>query len=235
MKTSLKGYRTPIAFFIFILIQYFFIGEVLESAEDVSPLVFEFFAAVMGSVITVGAMALIMQTQVKHETHKEFASRIFEKKLQIYQDLLEKIFSIDDDSVIEEDEIHAVENQIGVACMVANKELVSILAQYMYQLKVFGVLYFRSLNEQQLQVFRSLIEDEKTKLPEDSILAQHKHDLQAPVAGNEKQYFLSLDEFIQGLREDLAVIDGDVSHSLEHFVRTPINNHGLIPNPNKVE
>jgi len=219
----------------FLLAQYFFIGKIMDATAEDFPLIYELFAAVIGSVITVIAMAMIMRSQIDRETNKEFASRIFEQKLVIYQELLAIVFSIDDDAVIEEDEVHALENQIGVACLVANKELVSKLAQYMYQLKVYGVLYFRSLNEKQLAAFSEFVEKEQQKdSAEKSVLCDAKFNQKLPIKGNEIHYFLSLDEFIQGLREDLALISGDVSHDIEHFVRTPINPLNIHPMPNKI-
>lgn len=235
MKTSHKNTLLTLSIIIFLILQYLFIGKVLAFSEKISPLVYELFAAVIGSIITVIAMALIMRNQIKEETNKEFASSIFERKLEIYQGLLTQVFAIDDDKIIDEDEIHAFENQIGLACLVANKRLVAKLAQYMYQLKVYGVLYFRNMNSEQLARFTSLVEQEKLKENADkSILCEEKFNLSIPVKGNEIQYFLSLDEFIQGLREDLALIDGDVSNDIEHFVRTPINANQLFQNPNQV-
>lgn len=235
MKRNIQSYVFTSAICVFLLIQYFFIGKVLLFSEGRSPLVYELFAAVMGSIITVGSMALILRTQIKHETQKEYASKIFEKKIEMYQSLLEALFSIDDDSIMEPKEIHRVENLIGLACLVANKHQVSLMAQFMYQLKVYGVLYFRSLSEVQLQSFKNFVDEEKCKPMEFSKLANHKYALATPVSGNEISYFLSLDEFIQGLRDDLAIIDGDVSHDLEHFVRTPLNAQGLFANPNRAE
>ncbi|SMF35614.1 hypothetical protein SAMN02745866_02260 [Alteromonadaceae bacterium Bs31] len=235
MKQHIKRYAFTAVIITFLMGQYLFIGQVLSVSESGHPLVFELFAAVMGSIITVAAMALIMKTQIKQETHKEYASRIFEKKLEIYQSLLEALFSIDDDAVMEDKEIHRVENLIGLACLVANKCMVSTMAQYMYQLKVYGVLYFRSMSPAQLEAFSQFINDEKGKPFELSKLATSKHAITQETKENEILYFVSLDEFIQAMREDLAIIDGDVKHDIEHFVRTPLNAKGLIPTPNKAE
>jgi len=221
---------------LFLFVQYLFIGDILEAADGKYPLVYELFAAVVGSIITVIAMALIMRNQIDQEKNKEFASSIFERKLSIYQDLLEIVFSIDDDKIIEDAEIHALENQIGIACLVADKKLVSILSQYIYQLKVYGVLYFRSLNDVQLAEFSKFAESEKKHVNADaSKLCDQKYNQTVPVKGNEIMYFLSLDECIQGLREDLALIEGDVAHHIEHFVRTPINPKQIHANPNRID
>ena len=235
MKNNAKSWASWSLICAFLVAQYLFVGEVMEFSEKRSPLVFELFAAVMGSIVTVAAMAVMMKAQHRKDTEKEYASRIFEKKLEIYQQLLHYIFAVDDDNVIDNDEIHKVENQIGIACLVANTDLVSIMSQYMYQLKVYGVLYFRSLTDTQLESFREFAETEKPKTLEESKLANSKHKLHVPVAGNEVEYFLSLDEFIQGIRDDLDIIEGNVKHDIEHFVRTPINKLNLIPMPNRVK
>lgn len=236
MNNRNKNIIFLIATGVFLLAQYFFVGEILEASVENHPLVYELFAAVVGSIITVIAMALIMRNQIDHEKHKEFASSIFERKLSIYQELLEIVFAIDDDKIIEDAEIHALENQIGIACLVADKKLVSILSQYIYQLKVYGVLYFRSMNEVQLAEFSAFAEQEKKKPHADaSKLCDQKFNQTLPVKGNEIEYFLSLDECIQGLREDLALIEGDVAHHIEHFVRTPINPKQIHAKPNIID
>jgi hypothetical protein len=235
MTQHVKTILSFIFIAVFLLLQYFFIGQIMDATAEDFPLIYELFAAVIGSVITVISMAMIMRNQIDRETNKEFASRIFEQKIIIYQDLLATVFSIDDDGVLDEEEIHALENQVGVACLVANKQLVSKLAQYMYQLKVYGVLYFRNLDKQQLEAFSNFIKEEKQKKSaQTSVLCDQKFNINVPVEGNEIQYFLSLDEFIQGLREDLALIDGDVSHDIEHFVRTPINPLDVYATPKKL-
>jgi hypothetical protein len=207
----------------------------MRMAETISPLVFELFAAVMGSILTVTAMALMMKAQAQQDKEKEFSARIFEKKLELYQKLLNTIFLIDDDDLIEKQEVQEVENQIGVCCLVANVDLVSLFAQYLYQLKIYGVLYFRSMTPKQLANFREFVVDEKQKSLEHSKLANAKHLIKAQIEGNEADYFVSLDEFIQGIRDDLAMVEGNVKYDIEHFVRTPIDKYSLFKNPNNVD
>lgn len=220
---------------VFLLIQYFFIGDMMRMAETISPLVFELFAAVMGSILTVTAMALMMKAQSQQDKEKEFSARVFEKKLELYQELLNTLFLIDDDDLIEKQEVQEVENQIGVCCLVANVDLVSLFAQYLYQLKIYGVLYFRSMTPKQLDNFREFVIKEKKKSLEHSKLANHKHLIGNSPEGNEFEYFVSLDEFIQGIRDDLAVVQGNVKFDVEHFVRTPIDKYNLFKNPNNVD
>ncbi len=232
--------RTTILFWSFITLfafgAYFFIGEMLKFSEERNPLVFEFFAAIMGSIVTVSAMTVMMQAQVKYEKDKEHSSRLFEKKLEIYQDLIRVIFAADDDNVIQIEEVQEIENKVGVACLVANANLVSTYSQFLYQLKVYGTLYFRSFNEEQLAHFtRFVIAEAKAKSAEDSKLANDKYRLKVFLRGNVITYFVSLDNVIQAMRVDLAVVEGDVRQEIEHFVRTPYNKYNLIRNPNLVD
>jgi len=46
---------------------------------------------------------------------------------------------------------------------------------------------------------------------------------------------VSLDNIIQAMRIDLAVVEGDVRQEIEHFVRTPYDKHGLMSHPNRVD
>lgn len=220
---------------IFLIVQYLFIGDVMRMSEQNHPVVYELFAAVMGSIVTVAAMALMMRAQSRQDKENEFSARIFEKKLELYQQLLNTIFSIDDDNIIEKKEVQKVENQIGVACLVANQNLVSLFSQYLYQLKIYGVLYFRSMTERQLENFRNFVQEELTKDLDHSKLSNNKHLINLPVLGNESRYFVSLDEFIQGIRDDLAVVEGNVAFDIEHFVRTPIDHYQFFKNPNQVD
>lgn len=63
------------------------------------------------------------------------------------------IFMMDDDGLITPEEISDVENKIGVACLVAGERLVMILTQFILELKLFGKIYARNLNNQQKEVF----------------------------------------------------------------------------------
>lgn len=202
---------------------YFVIGQFLKFSEARSPLVFELFAAIMGSIVTVSAMALMMRIQSQQETHKEFAARLFDRKLAIYQDLIETLFSNDDDQVLTREEVQAIENKIGLACLVANAELVSTFAQFLIQQKTYGALYFRNLEPEQLQHFCQFVEREKNKTQQQSELANQKHQLAQAPQGHELDYFITLDNVIQGMRDDLAVVEGNVQQEIEHFIRTPHN------------
>ncbi len=221
---------------VFLLLVYYCIGQMMRVAEEVeSDLAFELMAAVMGSIVTVAAMAIMMKVQIQQDKEREFSTQLFEKKIDIYERLLQLIFTMDDDGTIQREEIQAIENHIGSAALVANRDLVSSFAQFLYQLKVYGVMYFRNMTPKQLEHFKAFVTEEQAKTLEKSKLANHIHQLELPIQGNEINYFLSLDDFIQGLRADLAVVEGDVKHDIEHFVRTPIDQFKLFKNPNNVD
>ncbi len=216
--------------FIFLTIRY-----VLQYAEERSPFIFEFYAATLGALITASAMTILMKLQSQHEQHKEFASRLFDKKIELYSRLIDTIFEMDDDKIITRQEINNVENRIGGCSLVASEELVGLLSQFMYQLKVYGVVYRRNMTEEQRTHFRGFIELEKQKQdPARSFLAVQKWQLIYPIKGNEDKYFVSLDELIQGIRHDLAVVEGNIEHNLELFTCTEFDKHNLMSRPNIV-
>jgi hypothetical protein len=128
-----------------------------------------------------------------------------------------------------------VENQIGVACLVANEDLVSMFAQFTYQFKVYGVLYFRSMSEMQKSHFIEFVEREIKKEAIDSRLAFKKHHIEIDPKVEPEVYFLSLDDLLQGIRNDLAVVEGDIKRSVEHFVRIGYDQFRMMKDPNIVD
>lgn len=231
-----KHFAFWLAVTLFLLVVYFLIGEVMRASENLgSPLAFELFAAVIGSIVTVAAMTIMMKLQLQQDKDREFSSQLFDKKIEIYERLLQLVFSMDDDGTITRDEIQAIENQIGTASLVAHCDLVSIFAQFLYQLKIYGVVYFRNMSPNQLAHFQEFVKQEKQKKQAKSKLANHFHQQTISVENNEAAFFLSLDDFIQGIRQDLAVVEGNVKHDIEHFVRTPFDQFKLIKDPNIVD
>ena len=132
---------------VILLMSYLLIGNLLEFAEGKSPIITELMAAILGSIITVAAMATMIKMQARQEKEKEATARIFEYKVRLYNDLLNDIFRSDDDNVLTDTEINEIENKIGLACLVAGESLVSTFAQFVWQLKLFGVMYFRTIRD----------------------------------------------------------------------------------------
>ena len=221
----------------FILASYFTLGRVFVLSEGKSLLAYEFIAAILGSVITVSAMIVMIKIQSQQEKEKEFSSRLFEQKLSIYQKLVDTLFKTDDDNLLTKSEIQEIENQIGAACLLSSIETVSIFSQFLFQLKVYGVLYWRNMETKWeiVKDFRAWIEYEKKMPEEKSNLAGCKYLLEEDIEGNERAYFVSLDELIQAMRKDLDVVQGDISNEIEHFILLPYDAKKLISDPNKID
>lgn len=216
------------SFSAFILLHEFF-------GRDISNFTIEILAAVLGSVIVVASMAIMLRLQAKQDKEREFSSTLFERKLQIYEKLLATIFEADDDNRISKSEVQEVENQIGVACLVANEELVSMFAQFTYQFKIYGVLYFRSMTDDQREHFIRFVAYAITKDKHTSRLAFNKHNLGIDPHSDPEAFFLSLDELIQGVRSDLAVVEGDIKRSVENFVQFGYDHFRMMKEPNIVD
>ncbi len=223
---------------VIVIGTYLVAGQLLDFSQGKSPIIGHFIAAILGSIITVAILSALIRVQTKHEIHREFSSRLFEQKLNIYRTLVETIFKADDDNAISRKEVQNIENQIGVACLVAGEEMVSICAQFLFQLKTYGVLYYRSMinNSGQKEHFESIVAEElKKNNASDSFLANSKYQLKIPASGNAEKYFVALDDLVQAMRRDLNVVDGDIKREIEHFVRLPYDKHKMITNPNLVD
>ena len=218
-----------------LLLSYLLIREMLIFADGRSPIITELMAAILGSIITVAAMASMIKMQATQDKEKEYAAKIFDYKVTIYDKLITAIFKSDDDNILDKEEIGAIENHVGIACMVANEKLVSQFAQFVIQLKGYGVMYFRSMSPMQVEHFGKFVAAELSLKPKRSQLSYSKHELGPLVAGHEGKYFLSLDELLQGMRNDLAVVEGDISQEVEHFVRMPYDSFSMIRDPNVVD
>lgn len=220
---------------IFVISSYFIFEKVFAFFNTKSFVIPEIFSAILGSVITVTIMAVMLKMQAKQDKEKEFLSQLFDKKLTSYQKILQLIFSADDDGIISKQEIQDIENLAGEICLLARRETVEVFAQFIYQLKVYGVIYFRNLTKKQMDDFRSFIKEEKTKSIENSILTTDKYNSTLEITGNEFDYFVSLDELIQAMRNGLDVVEGDISTIIERFVSIPYDKRSMIKNPNIVD
>jgi hypothetical protein len=226
-----------------LVLSYLLIGNLLEFAEGKSPIITELMAAILGSIITVAAMAAMIKMQARQEKEKEATAKVFEYKVQLYNDLLNDIFRCDDDNVLSDTEINEIENKIGIACLVAGESLVSAFAQFVWQLKLFGVMYFRTMTNEKsepekarFEHFIKKLNDELKKSAQESVLSFNKHSLKGKYNAekNPERYFISLDELLQEMRKDLDVVEGNIQNEVEHFVRLKINEDNIIPGPNIV-
>ncbi|MBN1182678.1 MAG: hypothetical protein JXB49_10350 [Bacteroidales bacterium] len=212
---------------IFCIVGFLFLREFFD--KDLDNFSIEILAAVLGSVFTVAAMTVVIKMQARQETEKEFSARLFERKIQVYDEFLAMLFQLDDDNVLSEDEIQDIENKIGEIALVANSRLVSVLSQFMLQIKIYGCVYPRSMNEKQIQHFIEYFDQNHHHL---SITKKHLKS-QKHIGFND--LFIALDEVIQGIRTDLSVVEGDIEEMLGHFIELPVNKYKLFDNPNLVD
>jgi len=216
-------YAAIFAIFAFLFLHLFF-------KQGVNDFTIEILAATLGASFTIAAMMVVMKIQTRHEREGEFAKRLFDKKIDMYQTILEVIFKMDDDNIIDKDEIEEVENKIGEAAMVASADLVSVFSQFIIQLKIYGTLYPRSMTKRQIVHFVEYFKKH------DEYLAVIYKDVKTPLEEETfDEYFVSLDNVVQSIREDLSVVEGDIQEMLEHFVEMPIDKFKLMKNPNIVD
>jgi hypothetical protein len=187
----------------------------------------EIFSAVLASIFTVAAMTIVIKLQSKQEKEKEFASKVFEKKILIYQELLQILFKADDDNILDDSEIQSIENKIGEAAIVANSRLVSCFSQFMIQVKIYGCLYPRSMNEKQREHFTDLIQ-------KNGLISETKKRYVSDTKDFEK-IFVTIDDLIQGIREDLNVVEGNIKEYVSKFVSMPIDKFSMKRNPNIID
>lgn len=187
----------------------------------------EIFSAVLASIFTVAAMSIVIRLQSRQEKEKEFSSKLFEKKILIYQELLQILFRADDDNLLADTEIQEIENKIGEAAIVANSKLVSCFSQFMIQVKSYGCLYSRSMDKEQRNHFVVMLQ-------RDSSLCQGKGRQKLEV-GNFENLFVTIDDLIQGIREDLNVVEGNIKADVSRFVSIPINKYGMKHNPSIID
>ena len=127
-------------------------------------------------------------------------------------------------------EIQDIENRIGETALVASSVLVSGFSQFMCQLKIYGTMYPRSMSKKQVEHFVSFFNENP------NYLSFSKVKNQEPITKeNFELLFISLDNLVQLIREDLSVVEGDVQEILERFVDLPIDKFKLMRNPNIVD
>lgn len=195
--------------------------------SNVSSLSQEIFSAVLASIFTVAAMTIVIKLQSRQEKEKEFASKLFEKKLMIYQELLMILFKTDDDNILDDNEIQMIENKIGEASIVANSRLVSCFSQFMIQVKIYGCLYPRSMSEKQIEHFKDFI-------AKNGFISETKKKVNSDFNDFEKM-FVTIDDLIQGIREDLNVVEGNIKEYISKFVSIPIDKFSMKRNPNIID
>jgi hypothetical protein len=226
----------PILGSLFCISGFLFLHEAFKHNLEGFP--HEIFVAVMASVFTVVCMAMLMRAQARHERERVFHSHVFQSKLKIYEKLLSLIFEMDDDGIITEQEIKAVENHAGAAALVAGERLVCVLAQFVLQLKLYGRVYIYNLDHEQALRFCDSLNapshhengfDGMYLCPPKAALRRVHHKISNLDA---KDYFVSLDEVVQAMRDDLSIVTENVHEVLQSFILVPFDHHKLIRTPN---
>jgi len=233
----------PLLGILFCVSGFLFLHEAFK--HNTEGFAHEIFAAVMASVFTVSCMAMLLRAKSREERERVFHSHVFQSKLRIYERLLTLIFEMDDDGVITEEEIKTVENHAGSAALVGGEELICVVAQFMFQLKLYGRVYFRNMDDEQAEMFvkslnsRTIGCDNVRESRLVAYLCPAKMALRSGntpvIASDAGRFFVSLDDVVQAMREDLSIVAGNVHDVLEAFIDVPFDHHHLLRTPNLVK
>jgi hypothetical protein len=209
MHMTQKRDRQLIVILLTFIVIVFVVFQTLLDNVTLPNFAINVTISVLGSVITIALMLILLQFQMRSEQEKDFRGRLFERKLDLYREFLVLVFSLDDDNIITKDEIQDVENKVGELSLVASANLISTCATFVVQLKSYGVLYVRSMTQKQ---------------------ADHYVKHVGPI-----DTFLSLDQLVQAIRQDLSVVEGDVSETIERYVGIPFDRFRMVKDPNVVD
>ena len=229
-----KGYKRAVGYIsmvVFALAVYVILHEFF--ARNINAFTESILAAALGAIMIIACTAIMLRFQSRHETMREYSHELFGKKMEVYEEILKLLFAADDDNILTKEEIQEIENAIGLGCLFASDRLVGIFVQFVYQLKIYGVMYYRSMRGLQIQHFEEFVARERERDREDSVLTDEMADLpdDCPVM----RYFVSLDDLIQGMRADLAVVEGDISKKIEKCVMVAYDEANLIADPNVID
>jgi hypothetical protein len=206
---------------IFAISGFIFLHEYYS--KEISDFSVEIMAAVIGTIFTVSAMAILMRMEAAQEKEKEFAKDIFTKKIQLYEKLIIAIFEMDDNDKIEKDEVTDIENKIGIACLVAGENLVSVLSQFLIQLKLFGRISKEVMQQDNyVEQFITHFQKNPDHLADTkkALLENKNKKRKELILENFEDFFISLDGLVQAVRDDLVQVEGDVKERVGYFVNT---------------
>jgi len=175
---------------IFLIVAFLFFHENLKNA-----LAREVVIVVLGTVFTVGAMALILRIQYDEEQKKEYRAEVFRAKLNLYTQLLDMLFKLDDDRRITEDEIIELENRIGALSLVADDCLVRALIRFFLQLKVSNCIHYTDFLQkpEAVKELREFLDKNRSLLKEEK----------CPI---EKKEFITIGDIVYLMRKDIEVV-----------------------------
>ena len=118
-------------------------------------------AAALAVVLVVASVGVTIHFQSKAETERQYRVCLFENKMKEYTKFLEVTAKSDDDDKIEDQEIDEIRNQARVAAMLAERELVVCLADFVANLERTRNLYMEDSRHKGVfqQVIISMRED----------------------------------------------------------------------------
>jgi len=206
---------------VFAVSGFIFLHEYYS--KEISDFSVEIMAAVIGTIFTVSAMAILMRMEAAQEKEKEFSKDIFTKKIQLYENLIIAIFEMDDNDKIEKHEVTDIENKIGIACLVAGENLVSVLSQFLIQLKLFGRISKEIMHQDKyVEQFITHFQENPDHLADTkkALLDKKSKKRKELILENFEYFFISLDGLVQAVRDDLIQVEGDVKERVGYFVNT---------------
>ena len=105
-------------------------------SRSLTDLAIELMAAAVAVVLVVASVGVTIHFQSKAETERQYRVCLFENKMKVYTKFLETTAkSDDDDRKIVNKEVDEIRNQARVAAMLASKELVVCLADFVANLE----------------------------------------------------------------------------------------------------
>ncbi len=104
-------------------------------SQPLTDLTVELLAAALAVVLVVASVGVTIHFQSKAETERQYRVCLFENKMKVYENFLEVTAKSDDDEEIDDQEIAAIRNNARVAAMLAEKELVVCLADFVDNLE----------------------------------------------------------------------------------------------------
>ena len=136
-----------------------FLFHVLFS-RTISNLTVENMAAVLAVVLVVASVGVTMHFQNEVERKRQFKIEILRIKLGLYEKLLNCIMKSDDDHEIIDDELEEMRNLSSVAALVASKELLEALANFIERVSQERQLETKDENK----AYRRVIEEMRNDL-----------------------------------------------------------------------
>ena len=104
-------------------------------SRSLTDLAIELMAAALAVVLVVASVGVTIHFQSKAETERQYRVCLFENKMKEYTKFLEVTAKSDDDDKIDDQEVDEIRNQARVAAMLAERELVVCLADFVANLE----------------------------------------------------------------------------------------------------